>query len=240
MRVLVLNGIGGDGVIALVVRTPDGLRLVGQAEQPGRGAALLPGLLRTMLRAAGWEVASLDLIAAITGPGSFTGLRATLALAHGLALGAGVPLQGVAVAEALRRTLMDGRACDPSCRPPQGWAGSPSSWPIWCVGMARRDRLFVERPDDRGPQAYMVDALPLPGQPVLLAGDASPLVAARIGQAGGIAHISGIERPDPLAVAAIALDRLEGRLPAQAALPLYIDPPEAKRPAAGLRPSPSP
>jgi hypothetical protein len=74
---------------------------------------------------------------------------------------------------------------------------------------------------------------------VLLAGDAAAPVAARIRSAGGVAAVSPVEQPDPLAIAAIALDRLRGRLPPLAALPLYVDAPEAKRPAAGLRPLPA-
>lgn len=243
MRILVMNGSAGNGVIALVEHTYEGMRLVRQAEQPGRGGAeALPGSLRTLLQSAGWEIGSLGLIAAVTGPGSFTGLRATLALAHGLALGAGLPLQGVSAAEALRRTLGHDHAGEggwADAAPEDGAPAPPSSMPLWCVGLARRDRVFLERCEELGPEAFMLDALPLPSQPVLLAGDASVLVAARIRQAGGVARCSGVERPDADAVALIALDRHQGRLPPRAALPLYVDAPEARRPASGLRPLPS-
>ena len=47
----------------------------------------------------------LDLIAVTVGPGSFTGIRAGLALAHGIALAAGVPIVGVTVGEALADSL---------------------------------------------------------------------------------------------------------------------------------------
>ena len=238
MRILVIDGSGGDGSLALVEQAAAGPRVLRQAGQPGRGGAeALPGLLRELLRAAGWEIASLGLIAAVTGPGSFTGLRATLALAHGLALGTGVKLQGVAAPEALRRTLSDGYAG--ADVPAHGPAGRLLPMPVWCAGVARRDRVFLDRGEACGPEAFMLDALPLPEQPVLLAGDAAVAVAARIGEAGGVAHYSGVERPDPRAVAMIALDRQEGRLPPLAALPFYVDAPEARRPAAGLRASPS-
>ena len=229
MRILVVNGSGGDGVLALIERAPDGLRLVRQAAQPGRGGAeALPGLLRTLLHAAEWQAGSLDLIAAVTGPGSFTGLRATLALAHGLVLGTGAGLQGVSTAEALRRTLRRDHAMP-----------ADTSMPLWYAGIARRDRVFLERCESRGPEAFMLDALPRPAHAVLLAGDASTLVAERIGQAGGVAHCSGVERPDAIAIAQVGLDRHEGRLPGLAALPLYVDAPEARLPASGLRPPPS-
>jgi hypothetical protein len=41
-------------------------------------------------------------------------------------------------------------------------------------------------------------------------------------------------------VAAVGARRLRGELPPLEAMPLYIDPPEAKLPAGGLRPPPSP
>jgi hypothetical protein len=44
--------------------------------------------------------------------------------------------------------------------------------------------------------------------------------------------------PDPLHIAAAARRRLRGELPPLPAQPLYVDPPEAKLPAGGLRPPP--
>ena len=233
MRVLVVDGSGGGGRIALVERRHERLQCLYEASVPGRGGAeRLAGLLRTLLDANGWRLDSLGLIAAVVGPGSFTGLRATLALAQGLALGAGLPLQGVTIGEALRRT----------CRP--GPVAHAADMPLWCVGMARRSRVFLERDECEGPHAFMIDDLPIPLAPVLLAGDASDLAAARIAARGGVAYRSLVEEPDACAIAAVALDRLEARLAAgssgsRAALPLYVDPPEARPPAAGLRPAPA-
>lgn len=242
MRILVMNGAGGDGLVALMERAPaepgddrPGLRRMtqtGRAEQPGRGGATrLAGLLRELLGDAGWMIGSLGLIAVVTGPGSFTGLRATLALAQGIALGSDVPLEGVTQGEALARTASRGGV-------------QLSAMPLWCACMARRDRVFLERADPDAPdafmppEAFMLDALPVPPHPVRLAGDASSAVAARIEAAGGQAFQTGIECPEAWSIAAVALDRLEGRLASAAALPLYIDPPEARLPAAGLRPPP--
>ena len=228
MRILVINGSDGEGILALIERGDDGgLTVVRQAGQSGqamgeRRAERMAGVLDDLLLVQGWEIGSLGLIAAVTGPGSFTGLRATLALAQGIALGTGAALQGVAANAALRRCAGDG----------------PDLAPLWCVGMARRDRVFLERDAAQGPEAFMMDVLPLPDRPIRLAGDASLAVAARIGSAGGVAVPSGVERPDVWTIAAVALDQHEGRLPSRVALPLYVDPPEAKRPAAGLRPSP--
>ena len=224
-RILVLDGVGGDAAAILLSRDAAGLRPVQLAEQAGRGADALPGLLRVLLDRAGWDIASLGLIAAVTGPGSFTGLRATLSLAGGIALGTGAILHGVTLGEALRRTLRDRGAEDAH--------GSP----LWCVAIARRDRVFLQRAPDARAEAFMLDALPIPSQPVLLAGDASSLVAAALARVGGQARSSGVTRPDPRAVAAVALDRLTAGLPAPAALPLYVDPPLASV-ASHTRPPP--
>ena len=233
---------GGGGRIALVERRHQRLQCLHQASVPGRGGAeRLAALLRTLLddRRLAARTA-LGLIAAVVGPGSFTGLRATLALAQGLALGAGLPLQGVTTGEALRRT----------CR--SGSIAHVNDMPLWCVGMARRDRVFLERDEREGPHAFMIDALPIPLAPVLLAGDASDLAAARIAARGGVARIAAWSNsrmparslPSPSTVSrprrstgGWSTEGWSGRL-ARAALPLYVDPPEARPPAAGLRPAP--
>lgn len=227
MRILAMNGSSGDGRAALLIRGRDGLHCVCEADQPGRGGAeRLAGAVRRMLLQTGWDAGSLGLVAAVTGPGSFTGLRATLALAQGMALGADLPLHGVSLGEALRRTVHAKQRQD------------APALPVWCASVARRDRLFLDRGDGAGSEAFMLDAVPVPDRPVLLAGDASDLLAQRIERAGGVAHLSAVAQPDILAIAACAVDQLEGRVPRQPALPLYVDPPEARRPAAGLRPQP--
>ena len=73
---------------------------------------------------------------------------------------------------------------------------------------------------------------------MLLAGDASAAVAPLLAAAGVAARVLGIEHPSALAIADVAGDRLAGRLAPVAVQPLYVDPPEASRPARGLRPAP--
>ena len=73
----------------------DGVLRAGRQQEAGRGqAALLPVMVAAVLDEAGVAATDLDLIAVTVGPGSFTGIRAGLALAHGIALGAGVPVVG--------------------------------------------------------------------------------------------------------------------------------------------------
>jgi tRNA threonylcarbamoyladenosine biosynthesis protein TsaB len=78
----------------------------------GQAEVLLP-LVDDVVRAAGVTPADLELVAVTTGPGSFTGIRAGLAAAHGIALARRLPLFGVtsfeAVAETVSPAALEGR-----------------------------------------------------------------------------------------------------------------------------------
>ena len=63
-------------------------------------ASLMP-MVEAALTAAGTEIGQVDAIAAVTGPGSFTGVRIGVATAKGLAHGAGIPCIPVDALEAL-------------------------------------------------------------------------------------------------------------------------------------------
>ena len=67
---------------------------------------LLPMVERT-LRHAGIEYADLELIATVTGPGSFTGIRIGLAAARGMALAAQLPLMGLTGMEVMAHAQGD-------------------------------------------------------------------------------------------------------------------------------------
>ncbi|EHH67886.1 hypothetical protein GMO_16530 [Gluconobacter morbifer G707] len=126
MRAVVFNGAGaGTGATNLVALMQDGA-VVAQEQLAGRGASEhFAPLTRRLLRQAGWQDAP-DRVVAVTGPGSFTGLRSSLSLAAGLAEGWSCPTYGVTLGAALRATL-----------------GRPD---VTCVSVARRGRLFVDPP----------------------------------------------------------------------------------------------
>jgi tRNA threonylcarbamoyl adenosine modification protein YeaZ len=182
-------------------------------------AGLLPAMARDVLHDAALTVTSLDLVAATVGPGSFTGIRAALALAHGIALAGGSPMVGVTVGEALADSL-----------PALGQRE------LWVAVDSRRGRVFLERGDRI--VSVRVDSLLPPAAKVALAGDAAPAVAARLAALDADVMLTDARLPMARHVAVVAQHRVAGRLRPLPALPLYVDPPEARLPAAGLRPAP--
>jgi tRNA threonylcarbamoyladenosine biosynthesis protein TsaB len=83
------------------------------ADEAGRGrmfplaanaAEALPGSVTAALSEAGVALADLDRVAVVSGPGSFTGLRAGIAFARGLARARGIPLVFVPTFKAAAET----------------------------------------------------------------------------------------------------------------------------------------
>lgn len=200
MRLLVLDAALGDAVAAVL----EDVSVLADAG-PGDQRSLAERVARLPL----------DGIAAVcvtVGPGSFTGLRAALALAHGLALARGVTLVPVTVAEALGEAL-----------PHRGGRV------LWVAIDSRRERVFLDRGE--GMQALMLAEVPRPDRRVAVAGDAAVPVAARIAAAGGDVMLTDARRPRPRDVASAALRRLSGEWAPLAAVPLYVDPPAVTLPA---------
>ena len=198
----------------------DGVLRAGRQQEAGRGhAALLPVMAAAVLDEAGIAATDLDLVAVTVGPGSFTGIRAGLALAHGIALGAGVPVVGVTVGEALADAL-----------PRLGLRQ------LWSAIDSRRGRVFLEH--NGSVVACTLDDLPRPAGPVAVAGDAAVAVAARLAARDIDVMLTDARLPTPRHVAMAGARRLAAELPPRAAQPLYVDPPEARLPRGGLRPAP--
>lgn len=85
--------------------------LIGRYEEPGRGhAAQILGMVDAVLAEAGVTLSMLDGIAASVGPGAFTGVRISVAVAQGLAFGAGLAVAAVTTLEALALQAFDGGA----------------------------------------------------------------------------------------------------------------------------------
>lgn len=97
MKVLAIDSASPE----LSVSLADGGMLLASWHEaaPQRGIEALAPLVSKALQSRGWEAASLGLVAVSQGPGSFTGLRASLAFAQGLLLG--TPVRLIAVATSL-------------------------------------------------------------------------------------------------------------------------------------------
>jgi tRNA threonylcarbamoyladenosine biosynthesis protein TsaB len=204
MRILALDAALGPCSAALAA---DGALMAQHVSRDARGAsAALPGLVANVLAEAG---GGFDAVAVTVGPGSFTGIRAALALGHGLAIGAGVPIFGVTSMAAIAAA----------------WTPVPGA-ALWIAIDTRRGRVFLGR--DGAIASVALDALPVPPNQLMLAGDAAPAVAAQIG--GELTGIDQIMAYDVALAAASPANRV-------APQPLYVEPPEA-RPARPLRPAP--
>ncbi len=199
-----------------------GLTLAARQHNAARGqAALLPPMVQEVLAEAGVSAAELGAVAAVVGPGGFTGIRAALSLAQGLAMGVGVPVIGVSTGEALAEGI-----------PAHQRAGHE----VWAATDNRRGQVVLERfaPGgllSLGPHLILAEAdLPRPTAYVVVAGDAAPQVAARLAARGFRVVLSDARLPEAAAVARAAAQRLAGQRAPLAAEPLYLEPPAVRLP----------
>ncbi|MGK7869278.1 tRNA (adenosine(37)-N6)-threonylcarbamoyltransferase complex dimerization subunit type 1 TsaB [Falsiroseomonas sp. E2-1-a20] len=218
MNLLVL-----DGALARcsVAAFADGVLL---AEEVAEGArtqpTALPPMAARMLARLLLPGGRLDAVAVVVGPGGFTGLRAAIALAEGLALGAGARLVGVTTGEALAAALP---------------AELRQARAVWSAVDTKRGRLVQECLDAGAwhagvPRPMALEDLPQPDGPVALVGDAAaPAAALLVGRGADVVLTNSLL---PLASAAgqVALRRLRGLVPPRDATPLYVEPPAVRAP----------
>ncbi len=216
----------------------------------GQAEAILP-LLNSLAAGAGLALTQLQAVAVTVGPGSFTGIRVGLSVAHGLGLATGCPVIGIgsfAAVEAQDRTHTPAGTAPAATAPA---ATAPAARLV--IIDSRRADLFAQpfAPDGTPlvpPQVLPVEALPgLAGSlrgtagHLRIIGDSAdaarpvlPAIAAATGLSPTAIEIAASGAPDPLTVARLAQRQMLGdRL--TPATPLYIRPPDAIAPAHGGR-----
>lgn len=218
--VLALDAAGAAVSVALAAG--DALRAAERIEGlHGQAERLMPLVERTVRRA-GLAPAALDLIAATVGPGSFTGLRAGLAAARGIALALRKPLFGVTGFAAV--------AAGPALAARGAAAG--------CLLVAldsRREDLYVQFFDGRGrpcgaPCAMMPERLAaavaaaIGAAPLFVAGDAAGRAAAALTGRPAVSLVAD-SAPEAQGVWRAALERWRQGVRADEARPLYLRPP---------------
>ena len=88
------------------------------------------------------------------------------------------------------------------------------------------------------PQAFADAETPYTRTPIALAGDAAAETASLLAARGADVLLTNAKAIDPAWIARAAQEQLTAGIPPHPAQPAYIDPPEAKLPAGGLRPAP--
>jgi tRNA threonylcarbamoyladenosine biosynthesis protein TsaB len=183
----------------------------------GHAEALIP-MVQAVMAEAGVGYDDLDLIAAGTGPGSYTGVRVGLAAARAIASAAGKPLTGVSNFDAVVA------ACAPD-RPD-----------LVAIETRRADlyiQLFTPTGDADSPPTILAEAelaaLFDGTDHVLVAGDAAGRAADLLNAAGRAARTHPTARhADARFIAALAVDRWLQDDKTRSTEPIYLRPPDAR------------
>jgi tRNA threonylcarbamoyladenosine biosynthesis protein TsaB len=184
-----------------------------------RHAEVLAPAIAFVLEQAAASLADVDTVAVDVGPGLFTGIRAGVATAQGLAQGLGVGVLEVTSVAVLARAAYDA-----------GWPGA-----VAAVVDGRRGEVFCARYD--GPTAQTDP--PRRFLPADLAADLAGVPDLLV--VGGGAHgypeafeglrVARIEHPSPRALISLAADRLArgtSTVPPADVRPLYLREPDAR------------
>ena len=183
-------------------------------------ANLMP-MAEAALEAAGRTIGEMDAVAAVTGPGSFTGVRIGVATAKGLAHGAGIPCIPVDALEAL--CISAGGFDGVICPIQDARAGQ-------VYGAAFRDGERLTDDEPLKLETFLEKIIPL-GERFLFTGDGVPVHQERIreilGEKAFFAppHL-GFLRPSAAGVLAMQSGRRTDYLNLQAT---YLRPPNAQK-----------
>jgi tRNA threonylcarbamoyladenosine biosynthesis protein TsaB len=207
----------------------------------GHAEALMPMVVEA-LAAASLVFADLGAVGVTVGPGAFTGLRIGLSAARGIGLAAGIPVLGATTLEVLAHGVPEDERAEASV--------------VAAIESKRADLYVQAFGPDLGPlgkpAALMPEALAdaLPAGRLVLAGDGAARAAEALSAddgAGRVVLSATGPHPDARVLAALVAARLaefgeglggeigDGLDGLAAPEPLYLRPPDAKRPAGGGR-----
>jgi tRNA threonylcarbamoyl adenosine modification protein YeaZ len=210
MRVLALD----TARAACSVAACSGQSVVAVRHEPmatGQAERIVP-MLEEVMAEAGWAWGEVELLVPTLGPGTFTGIRAGLAAARGLALAADRPALGVSTLEAM--------------------AAAAGPGPCLCLLRGRGATVFAQRFAADGAPAGPPAALPLPGA-LDFAATGDRIVVERAARAVATGALPvGIDAAAAARAALVRIARGAQPGPGSALHPLYLRDADA-RPDAG-------
>jgi tRNA threonylcarbamoyl adenosine modification protein YeaZ len=196
-----------------------GLRLVAEqvATDPRRHGELLAPAVTAALAAAGRSAGELAAVVAGLGPGPYTGLRVGLVTAAAIADAVGIPVYGVCSLDAVALPV----------------AGRTPGGRLLAATDARRREIYWAVYDQAGARV----AGPAVGRPAEVAERLAGLGVTVMCGAGARQYAEVLalpllvaDHPAPLALAALAADRVLAGAPADPVTPLYLRRPDAVEP----------
>jgi tRNA threonylcarbamoyladenosine biosynthesis protein TsaB len=213
-----LLGLETSSTVGSVAVQVDGRTLLREIGTPREQTEQMLGLVDALLAEAGIELRELDAIAFGRGPGSFTGLRVSVAVAQGLSVVTGVPLVGVSSLRCLAQRAVREHGCEHA---------------LVCVDAHMGEVYFAEFVAEEGVATPAgAERLSTPAEvaaPVgaswcAVGGGFTSHEAALAGVAGGAARLWATLLPSAVDLfPAAALDLAAGRtVAATAALPVYL------------------
>lgn len=206
--------------IAIVQKLSDEYYLLAEEKTCLKGGPEgFPNYFQSFIQKGIIKADQIDLIAVMVGPGSFTGLRASIAFALGMQVGLNCPAIGLRRGEALFPFM-----------------SLTSKQTIWHVTQARRGRVFVETNQSSQVVAYNEEEIVFPEKDFVVMGEGVIGVASQLPQHAEIYR--KYYEADAIMMAKLADQYDMENKSSNILYPLYVDPPEAKLPQKGLRKAP--
>lgn len=182
---------------------------------------LLP-MVEEALDKAGMRVEDLGLVAAVVGPGSFTGVRIGVATAQGIARGRGIHCLAVNALEAMATSLMNRDICICPIRDARA---------MQVYGAVFRDGHRLMEDMALSLEEYLDRVTPLEGRLLFVGDGVAPCregIARRLGERAVFAP-AHLVLPGAGAAAALASFRADEAVPPGEMKPLYLRAPQAER-----------